>query len=297
MEIKPFIKWAGGKYRLFEQLQPKLPKELDNGSIRSYYEPFLGGGGMFFKLIQQCKFDSIYLSDLNEELIIAYQVVRSNVQELLDYLDQYKKKYDKLNEKDKELYYYEMRTAYNVQRFNINFKKYSELWVPRAAQMIFLNKTCYNGLFRQNLKGEFNVPFGKNYNIQIIDSGNLLNVSDILKGVNIECCDFSLTCNRVNDNSFVYFDPPYNPVSKTANFTNYCKNDFSKNDQLRLSKLFKKLDMKGAKLMLSNSYMSDDNIIGEIYKNYSSSYIYSQRTMPSVISKRGKIKELLITNY
>ena len=191
MSVKPFVKWAGGKYKLFEQIRDKLPVELNKGEIKCYYEPFLGGGAMFFKLVQQYKFDSIFLSDLNEELVLTYKVVQQNVFDLLDYLSQYKRKYDKLSDKDKEAYYYEMRTSYNMQRFNVNFNKYSDFYIPRAAQMIFLNKTCYNGLFRQNLKGEFNVPFGKNFNVQIVDANNLINISTILQNTELRCTDFS----------------------------------------------------------------------------------------------------------
>ncbi|MBP1631349.1 MAG: dam [Bacteroidetes bacterium] len=295
--VKPFVKWAGGKYRLYEQIRHKLPTELNEGAIKYYYEPFLGGGAMFFRLAQQYKFNSIFLSDLNEELVLTYKVVQYNVSDLLEYLWQYQKKYNSLSDKDKESYFYEMRASYNMQRFNVNFKKFSELYIPRAAQMIFLNKTCYNGLFRQNLKGEFNVPFGKNYNVQIVDSNNLCKISTILQNVEIRCEDFCSSCDDVKSNSFVYFDPPYSPVSKTANFTSYCKGNFYHKDQVRLSNLFRDLDKSGTKLMLSNSYVETNDIISELYKGYYFSYIYSHKTMPSIISKRGKVKELLITNY
>lgn len=159
---------------------------------------------MFFKLVQQYKFDSIFLSDLNEELVLTYKVVQQNVFDLLDYLSQYKRKYDKLSDKDKEAYYYEMRTSYNMQRFNVNFNKYSDFYIPRAAQMIFLNKTCYNGLFRQNLKGEFNVPFGKNFNVQIVDANNLINISTILQNTELRCTDFSSSFGNLEKDSFVY---------------------------------------------------------------------------------------------
>ena len=297
MSVKPFVKWAGGKYKLFEQIRDKLPVELNKGEIKCYYEPFLGGGAMFFKLVQQYKFDSIFLSDLNEELVLTYKVVQQNVFDLLDYLSQYKRKYDKLSDKDKEAYYYEMRTSYNMQRFNVNFNKYSDFDIPRAAQMIFVNKTCYNGLFRQNLKGEFNVPFGKNFNVQIVDANNLINISTILQNTELRCTDFSSSFGNLEKDSFVYFDPPYSPVSKTSNFTSYCKDSFYYKDQLRLSNLFRKLDKSGAKLMLSNSYVENNDIMSELYDGFCFSYIYSQKTMPSIVSKRGKVKELLITNY
>lgn len=190
-----------------------------------------------------------------------------------------------------------MRTSYNMQRFNVNFNKYSDFYIPRAAQMIFLNKTCYNGLFRQNLKGEFNVPFGKNFNVQIVDANNLINISTILQNTELRCTDFSSSFGNLEKDSFVYFDPPYSPVSKTSNFTSYCKDSFYYKDQLRLSNLFRKLDKSGAKLMLSNSYVENNDIMSELYDGFCFSYIYSQKTMPSIVSKRGKVKELLITNY
>ena len=176
--IKPFLKWAGGKDKIYSQLEQFLPDDICHGKIDNYYEPFLGSGAVFFNLAKRYQFKNIFLSDINEELILVYKVVKKNPVELIQILDQLKNKYNRLSDKDKEKFYYDLRTTYNYLRFNINYKKYSDAWVPRAAQMIFLNKTCYNGLYRQNLRGEFNVPFGKNYYPPIYEYDNLIAILD-----------------------------------------------------------------------------------------------------------------------
>jgi DNA adenine methylase len=292
---KPFLKWAGGKDRLFHQLQQWLPHELNQ--IRNYYEPFLGSGAVFFNLTQDFSFNNVVLSDINEELILAYKVIQNNVPELIQIIDQYKTRYFKLSTIDKEKFYYEMRSSYNVQRFNINHKKYSDAWIPRAAQMIFLNKTCYNGLYRQNMRGEFNVPFGKNYDPAVYNQQNMELISKLLSNVEIRTTDFESVLKSVDDNSFVYLDPPYKPVSKTANFTDYYKTGFTEQDNKRLMNNLSVLTKRNIKFMLNNSFSVDNDHLTTYYAGYTISTITANRMMSSISDRRGKISEIVITNY
>ncbi|MBA4409705.1 MAG: modification methylase [Odoribacter sp.] len=297
----PIIKWAGGKTKVLKQLITKFPFELHYGKIRNYYEPFFGGGAVFFNIIQNYNIQNCVLSDVNEELMLFYNVVKKDPNKLLSFVEKYQSNYDRLTDSDKEKFYYEIRNTYNIERFNIDFNDYSYLFVPRAAQMLFLNKTCYNGLFRQNLRGEFNVPFGKNYKTNIVDKNNLYKVSKTLENVSLLCTDFQEICEKIEDrDSFVYLDPPYRPINKSARFTNYHMSNFIDNDQFRLAEIFKKLNEKNVKLMLNNSCSNtydDSGVIENFYKDFQISYINTSSTMSSISSKRKKINELIITNY
>ncbi len=299
--IKPFIKWAGGKSQLLEQYEKIFPFELKAGIIKNYYEPFLGGGSVFFYIAQKYAIENAILFDINEELILVYKVIKNDPETLLDFIERYKRKYYSLNEREQNKLFYEIRNIYNLTRFNINHKKYSDNWIPRAAQMIFLNKTCFNGLFRLNHKGEFNVPFGKYKNPQFYDEDNIINISKLLKRTELYTSDFSEIGNLILNNSFVYFDPPYRPISKTSSFTSYSKNDFNDKDQIRLSNVFHALDKRDVKLMLSNSdpknYKSDDNFFETHYSGYNIQKVSASRMINCKGEKRGKISELLITNY
>lgn len=292
---KPFLKWAGGKDRLFHQLKQCLPIELD--LIQNYYEPFLGSGAVFFNLVQDFSFKNIILSDINEELILVYKVVQNNVGELMQMIDQYNSKYSKLSNIDKEKFYYEIRNSYNIQRFNINHKKYSDIWIPRAAQMIFLNKTCYNGLYRQNLRGEFNVPFGKNYNPVIYNQTNMELIAHLLNNAEIKTTDFESILNAVKDNSFIYLDPPYRPITKTANFTDYYKLGFTEKDNERLMNGLNILNKRKVKFMLNNSFPLNDSCLTEYYADYKISVITANRMMSSIPERRSKVSEIVVTNY
>ncbi|MDR0232157.1 MAG: Dam family site-specific DNA-(adenine-N6)-methyltransferase [Dysgonamonadaceae bacterium] len=294
---KPFIKWAGGKDKLYSQLEQWLPFNITKGDFKNYYEPFLGSGAVFFNLAKKVSFDNVVLSDINEELILVYKVVQRDVSELMELLDQYKNRYSKLSDIDKEKFYYDMRFSYNNQRFNINHKKYSELWISRAAQMVFLNKTCYNGLYRQNMRGEFNVPFGKNYHPSIYDQKNIELVSKLLNRVEIKSSDFSSILDNVLNNSFVYLDPPYRPISKTSNFTDYYKLGFTEKDNNRLMEKLNLLNRQNVKFMLNNSFPLNDEYLKKYYANYSVNLITANRMMSGISSKRGKVSEIVITNY
>lgn len=303
-QAKPFLKWAGGKSQLLAQLRPKYPKELKPGLLKNYYEPFLGGGAIFFDWVQNYPLDNFYLSDINEELILVYQVVQTQVNTLIDFLQQYQQQYLRLAEPQRVEYFYEVRTAYNQNRFHINYQNLSEAWIPRAAQMIFLNKTAYNGLFRVNRSGAFNVPFGQYKRPHILDADNLRKVSQLLQLAEIRVADFGALEQRVTADSFVYFDPPYRPLSQTASFTHYDKTGFTDSEQIRLAKTFRVLHERGAKLMLCNSdpqnVSADENsedFFEKYYAGFQMDRVFARRMINSVAQNRGRLTELVITNY
>jgi len=299
---KPFLKWAGGKSQLLSQFEQYYPEELKSGKIQKYVEPFLGGGAVFFDIVSKYKLEKAYLFDINKELVLAYKVIQRNPEQLIDKLDIYSEKYQGMNQEQRKQYFYEIRDKYNNELENINFNKYSYEWISRAAQIMFLNKTCFNGLFRVNKKGHFNVPFGQYKNPRISDDQNILAVSNALKTVEIYTGIFQ-DCEKYIDNStFVYFDPPYRPISQTSSFTSYSKHEFNDNNQVELGKFFELLDKRyKAKLMLSNSdpsnIDSNDKFFDSLFKNYRIKKVLANRMINCNAEKRGQIKELLILNY
>lgn len=301
INVKPFLKWVGGKGQLVQRFSRFYPGELTTGQIENYYEPFLGGGAVFFNIASNHKLKSAKLYDINDELILTYQVVQKDVDKLMDFLERYRDYYLNLSHEKRKKYYYELRTNYNLQRFNIDYKKYSENWIPRAAQVIFLNKTCYNGLFRVNSKGGFNSPAGDYKNPMIFDRENLANASKLLSYAEIINADFKDFSVDEFEKSFIYFDPPYRPISSTANFTSYSKYEFKDVEQKQLASLYKRLDRKGARLMLSNSDPKnidpDDNFFDILYKDYNIIRIPTRRAVNSVGTSRGEINEIVVTNY
>lgn len=301
MKAKPFLKWAGGKGQLLDKFKQFYPKQLKQKKIKTFYEPFLGSGAVFFDIAQNYELTSAYLYDINEELILTYKVIQKDVSKLLDFLYRYEKNYLKLNKKQRQEFFYDQRTNYNLQRFNIDYDKYSEHWFARASQLIFLNRTCFNGLYRVNSKGEFNSPVGDYDKPTICDEENLLAVHQVLQIAEIKKADFRQVVRDLKDKSFVYFDPPYRPISKTANFKSYSKQDFSDNEQIELSKLFRELDKRGTKLMLSNSDPKNnnpnDNFFEQIYKDFNIFRVSTRRMINSDATKRGTINEIIVTNY
>ena len=298
---RPFLKWAGGKRQLLNKFQELYPKQLKEKKIKTFYEPFLGSGAVFFNIAQQYNIESAYLYDINNELILTYRVIQKDVTKLLDFLYRYQRNYLKLDKKQRQEFFYDQRTNYNLQRFNIVYDKYAEEWFPRAAQLIFLNRTCFNGLYRVNSKGEFNSPAGDYDNPTICDEQNLLAVHQVLQIAEIKNADFKETVTDLKAKSFVYFDPPYRPISKTASFKTYSKHDFADNEQIQLAKLFKQLDKKGTQVMLSNSDPKNndpsDNFFDEIYSEYNITRVPARRMINSDPTKRGAINEIVVTNY
>lgn len=303
VNAKPFLKWAGGKSQLIKVFRMLYPEGLMQGMINEYFEPFLGSGAVFFDVAQKFNIKKAYLYDLNPDLIITYQVIQSHVSSLINILKEIEEKYHDLDTLKRNEFYYHQREKYNLQRLKINFSRFSPEWIERAALFIFLNRTCYNGLFRVNSKGEFNSPAGKYNNPSICDEVNLLAVNRVLQLAEIKMADFSYVLNDIKfpAESFVYFDPPYRPISKTSNFTNYYNNGFNDFQQNRLADLFAKLDEMGVSLMLSNSDPKNinpsDNFFDELYKNFNIMRAPAKRMINSIAAKRGAINELIITNY
>ena len=276
MKAEPFIKWAGGKRGLLKQILPLLPKKFKN-----YHEPFLGGGAVFFKLysLGYLKDKEVYLSDINSELINAYKVVRDNPIDLISNLKKYKEKHSKD-------FYYEIRALDREE----DFLKLSEL--ERATRFIYLNKTCFNGLYRVNKKGHFNTPIGTCKSLNNIDNKDvILNASKALQNVTIINQSFEKVIPNSNKNDLVYFDPPYYPLNKTSDFTRYDIGCFSGKDHYLLYEVFDMLSIIGIKAVLSNS---NTDFIRNLYKKYDISYVTANRFINSKGSGRGKIKEVII---
>ncbi len=298
---KPFIKWAGGKTQLLPQLKNLYPAELKSGLIKRYIEPFLGGGSVFFEIAQHYKIENAKLFDINPELILLYKVAQQDVESLIGFLENLSKEFLKLTEQKRKEYFYECRINYNNQRFNINYNRYAETWIARAAQTIFLNKTCFNGLFRVNSKGQFNVPFGEYKNPSFFNEGNLKAVSKVLEIADIYCDDYTRISAHVTKDSFVYFDPPYRPISVTSSFKSYAANNFNDKQQTELAAFYKRLSETGAKLMLSNSdpknINASDIFFDELYAGFNIHSVSASRMINSNASKRGLINEIVVTNY
>ena len=299
---RPFIKWAGGKTQLLETIDRHFPKELKAGKIEKYFEPFTGSGAVFFHIKNNYpSVKKFYLSDINPELILVYKIIQKEVERLIEHLEKLSKDYLPASEEKRKDYYYKLRASFNYERKKINLKKVSEETIRRAARFIFLNRTCFNGLFRVNRSGGFNVPIGRYKNPAILNRDNLYAVSEALQNVYLSCRDYWKTKKLVCNNSLVYFDPPYRPLNRTSSFTSYSKHEFDDRAQIRLCRFFHSLDEKGAKLLLSNSDPhntdSKDNFFDELYKDFSISRIMATRIINCNSDKRGKIKELLIKNF
>lgn len=294
VKCKPFLKWAGGKGQLINDIDAHLPSELRLGQVDTYVEPFVGGGAVFFYIAQ--KYDSIkkfYLFDINEDLINCYKAVKDHVEELIFELKKLQKKFHKLEKLDQKELFSETRIRFNAE-------KQKGFGIKTAAKLIFLNKTCFNGLYRVNRKGEFNVPFGDYKKPKICDEENLIGVSMVLHNAELICGDFTETEQFIDENTFVYFDPPYRPLSATASFTSYSKDSFTENDQLKLAKFCKKVDKKNAKFLLSNSDPKNedpnDHFFEDNYFDFHIERVKASRAINCKASGRGHINELLITN-
>lgn len=299
---KPIMKWAGGKTQLLTQIDSHLPKDIHGGEIKRYIEPFIGGGALFFFIAKKFRnIEEFILADANRELMLLYRVVKRDVEHLIEHLKKISNDYLNLPEEGRKEYYYRIRTAFNEAIPTIDYNHHDKRWIPRAAQIVFLNRTCFNGLFRVNSKGEFNVPFGRYKNPKILDEENLRAVSHTFKSAKLILGDFSVVEPFVDENTFVYFDPPYRPISTTSSFTSYSKSDFNDEEQLRLANLYQTLDKKDAKLMLSNSDPKntdpDDEFFDKAFADFNIIRVEASRMINSKASKRGPINEILVINY
>ncbi|WKZ40198.1 MAG: DNA adenine methylase [Anaerolineales bacterium] len=299
---KPFLKWAGGKGQLIESLSNLLPVEMRTGEIKKYAEPFIGGGALFFYVAQNYpQIEKFYISDANQELVLAYTTIQKDVESLISFLAVLEKKYHALDNFAQKEFFYEQRKKFNEKLLTIDYINFGADWVERTAEIIFLNRTCFNGLFRVNSKGEFNVPFGDYKNPRICDTDNLRAVSALLQKTEIKLGDFTASDKFIDSSTFVYFDPPYRPISKTASFNSYSKFEFGDEAQKRLAEYYALLSKKKAKLMLSNSDPKNedpnDHFFEDLYKDFRVERVDASRNINSNASKRGKIKELVIVNY
>lgn len=302
ISAKPFIKWAGGKTQLLDELDARLPKKnVKEGIIESYIEPFVGGGALFFFLKRKYRIKKAYLFDINREIIVGYKVIKYNPMGLINELKELHKEYLSYDIVRRKEYYYKIRKIYNKQMQKFNFENYNDTWTKRASYLIFLNKTCFNGLFRQNKKGEFNVPHGRYKNPNICDAENLIEVHRALQDTEIFCGDFMESESFIRENGLVYFDPPYRPLSTTSSFTNYSKEGFGEEDQRRLADFYKAMDRKGAFLILSNSdprnHNGNDDFFDQLYNGFNIGRVKANRHINCDAAKRGQVNELIITNY
>jgi DNA adenine methylase len=285
---KPFLKWAGGKNQLLDEIEQRLPNELRSGEIDTYVEPFVGGGAVFFYIVQNYKsIKHFYLFDINEDLVGCYNAVKHNVNSFIAQLKELEEEFLGKTKLAQKKFYYATRDEFNSDR--------------SPAKLTFLNKTCYNGLYRVNRKDQFNVPFGYYKNPTICDADNLIGVSEILQRAEIICSDFEECEYYSTDRTFIYFDPPYRPLSPTAGFTSYSKEDFNEKDQIRLAEFCRRINSKGAKFLLSNSDPKNENPRDYFFDNQYSGFkidtVKATRAINCIGAGRGAINELIITNY
>lgn len=294
-KVKPFLKWAGGKGQLLSEIEKYYP--FEDGKITRYAEPFVGGGAVLFDILSKYDLDEVYISDINAELINTYRIIRDDIDELIDMLMVMQKEFVPMSTEDRKAYYSTKRERFNDLKVNGN----ENINIEKAALMIFLNKTCFNGLFRVNRKGFFNVPMGAYKNPMICDKENLHAVSEKLQNVTIVCGDYRKSADFIDDSTFVYFDPPYRPITDTASFTAYTENLFNDEEQIELAKFVDEMHSKGAKVIISNSdpknSNTEDDFFDNIYSNHNIKRVEATRMINCNSEARGKIKELLISNY
>ena len=290
---KPFLKWAGGKGQLLDTFDKLFPQELIDGKTKTYIEPFVGGGAVLFHILQNYKIEKAYINDINKELINCYRCIKADVEEVIKLLSILENEY--LSSEDRAKYFYNVRERYNQIYLNGRFD------YEKCADFIFLNHTCFNGLYRVNKEGKFNVPHGKYKNPLICDKENLRLCSQLLQKVEISFGDYRQVLSNADKDSFVYFDPPYRPIIKKNSFINYDKSGFDDNDQIELSQNYIKLDKQNCLLMLSNSdpknTNDNDNFFDDLYKGFSIERVYAKRMINCQASKRGNITEIVVMNY
>ncbi|MBB55478.1 MAG: hypothetical protein CMF67_13995 [Magnetovibrio sp.] len=316
---RPVLKWAGGKRQLLGVIDEHLPSEVKNGEVTKFVEPMVGGGAVFFHMKEKygTTITDYFISDYNWDLFIVYRVIQARVKDLISELEILANEYLPLpptQKGDKEgeriSMYMRIRDEYNDDEWDkerylsdgVGFrKKLTDRWVRRAAMTIFLNRTCFNGLYRVNSSGKFNVPHGRYNNPDIVDKQNLQAVSNALEGVNISVGSYEENLDMVDDKTFVYFDPPYRPLPNTPSFTDYHKATFGDTEQIELAELFSELDQRGAKLMLSNSDPKNtdenDEFFDDIYSEFIIHRVNARRAINSDGKGRGEITEILVTNY
>jgi DNA adenine methylase len=290
---KPFIKWVGGKGQLITTIEKNFPAKFSQIKDLTYIEPFVGGGAVLFWILNQYpNVTKAVINDINPDLTTAYKTIKDNPTDLVNYLKAIQEEYIPLSEEKRKEYFLEKRSKFNTKSLDE---------IENTALFIFLNRTCFNGLYRVNSKGLFNVPFGKYTNPKICDEETILADSQLLQRVEILTGDFKETLKYAGKNSLFYFDPPYKPLSNTSSFTSYSKEDFNDLDQIRLSNFCKKIDELGHRFILSNSdvkgYNTNDNFFDDLYNPFEIKRVLAKRTINANAEKRGKLTELLISNF
>jgi len=287
---KPFLKWAGGKTQLISEIEKNLPYS----TIDTYVEPFVGSGAVLFWVLSEFSdLEKAVVNDINEDLINTYKTIQSTPKELISILEILQKEYHSLDnlEDEKKEYYYQKRELFNNRK---------QSQTEHSALFIFLNRTCFNGLYRVNRKNEYNVPMGSYKKPTICDKSNLMAVSEALQKVELLCGDFEQTVNHTGSNTLFYFDPPYKPLSETSSFNSYAKDEFNDEEQIRLKNFCDKLDTLGHNWILSNSDVKGknphDNFFDDLYADFTIQRVDAKRSINANPEKRGFLKELLITN-
>jgi DNA adenine methylase len=291
---KPFIKWAGGKSQILSDIRAKYPAGLGT-TITKYAEPFVGGGAVLFDVLNRYTLEIVYISDINRELVTTYTAIRDNVDALITLLSIMQNDYWQADEDTRKAYYYEKRDRFNALKTTQGDN------VEIAALFIFLNRTCFNGLYRVNAKGGYNVPMGSYKKPSICDADNLQAVSVCLRDVQIVCGDYQLSRGFIDNKTFAYFDPPYRPLSQTSSFTAYAQDGFGDSEQTALARYIDELSDNGTFVVASNSdpknANADDEFFDMLYRKHTIARINANRMINSAASGRGKIKELLIASY
>lgn len=289
---KPFVKWAGGKTQLLDHIKKSLPRDFGQRASMTYVEPFVGGGAVLFWILREYpNVTKAVINDINAELICAYRVIKSDVDNLITELKRLQTGYIKLDEGLRSEYFMEQRSRFNSKNNSA---------VETAALFIFLNRTCFNGLYRVNSKGCFNVPHGRYKNPKICDEETLRADSAILQRVEILCGDFEQTGSYAGDNTLFYFDPPYRPLTETSAFTSYTKNGFDDSEQLRLRDFCEKIAKRKSSFIASNSdpknVDENDSFFDSLYQSFDIKRVMAARMINSNGNRRGSISELMITN-
>ncbi len=289
--VKPFVKWAGGKSQLLNEIRAKYPEKIDK-----YCEPFVGGGAVLFDVLANCHPKEVLINDINAELVNTYMQIKNNVAELIILLSDMQESFWAKSDADRKVMYLAKRERFNDLKVNGD----EQVNLENAALFIFLNKTCFNGLYRVNSKGLFNVPMGAYKNPLICDSENLRLISKLLQNVQIKCGDYSVCAEFIDENTFVYIDPPYRPLTATASFTSYSENEFGDKQQIELGKFVDEISVKGAKVVASNSDPKNsnesDSFFDDLYSDYTIIRVSAKRMINSKASGRGCVNELLIFN-
>ena len=291
-QARPFIKWVGGKTQLLDEVRKSLPRDFASRQHVTYVEPFVGGGAVMFWILQAYpNIERAVINDINKELICTYHVIKESVEDLIVELARIQNDYILLGAEDRKAYYMEKRARFNTKQ---------TAPVETAALFIFLNRTCFNGLYRVNSKGEFNVPHGKYANPRICDADNLLACSFVLQRVEILCGDFAETSRYAGPDTLFYFDPPYKPITETSSFTSYSKEGFDDKEQLRLRDFCDQISKEKALFVASNSDPKDvnpkENFFDTIYQHFIIKRVSAARMINSDASGRGAISELMISN-